>query len=216
MSTRMYGTTNITGDPRWWPSPRIGDVRHDAHDDERLVCQLFVRCPGTTRHPRGTCHCRVRPPHRWDRGLGSTSMEIRDVLDQKTDLARAGERAFERGVRYHAEGRIEPETWVDDRVKARVRGTFPYTVELWVERDGPAWSCMCPAAEDGADALASIPAAWIRARVKYPNWPLRQWSILGAMLRRLWIRIGCFPSASCSLGIHGNARTGDSGCISCR
>jgi len=77
-------------------------------------------------------------------------MGCSDVFDVQAITALAGERAHERGVRYHTEGRVELDTSGSHRTEATVRGTFPYTVELWVERDGPAWSCTCPAAEDGS------------------------------------------------------------------
>ncbi len=76
--------------------------------------------------------------------------DVLDVLDVQAIIAFAGERAYERGARYHAEGRVELDTSGSNRTEATVRGTFPYTVELWVERDDPAWSCTCPAAEDGS------------------------------------------------------------------
>lgn len=37
-----------------------------------------------------------------------------------------------------------------DSDSTTVRGTFPYVVELWVERANPGWRCTCPAAEDGS------------------------------------------------------------------
>jgi uncharacterized Zn finger protein len=62
----------------------------------------------------------------------------------------AGERVHARGVRYFGDGRVVHEADGDDRVRAIVKGTVPYVVELWVDSGGPAWSCSCPAAEDGA------------------------------------------------------------------
>jgi len=62
----------------------------------------------------------------------------------------AGPRSYPRGVGYHREGRVEPEAGSDVRLRARVRGTRPYVVELWVDAGRPGWSCTCPAAEDGS------------------------------------------------------------------
>jgi hypothetical protein len=62
----------------------------------------------------------------------------------------ADERVHGRGVRYFEDGRVVHEADGGDRVRAVVKGTVPYVVELWVEAGGPSWSCSCPAAEDGA------------------------------------------------------------------
>jgi uncharacterized Zn finger protein len=59
-------------------------------------------------------------------------------------------RVHARGVRYFEDGRVVHEADGGERVRAIVKGTVPYVVELWAEGGGPAWSCSCPAAEDGA------------------------------------------------------------------
>jgi uncharacterized Zn finger protein len=77
-------------------------------------------------------------------------MGLIDVFDLQTVVSLSPPRIYERGVRYHAEGRVEPEAGSGERLRATVRGTVPYTVELWVDRGNPVWSCSCPYAEDGA------------------------------------------------------------------
>jgi uncharacterized Zn finger protein len=62
----------------------------------------------------------------------------------------AGERVHGRGRKYFEDGRVVHEADGAERVRAIVKGTVPYVVELWVDGGGPAWSCSCPAAEDGA------------------------------------------------------------------
>ncbi len=62
----------------------------------------------------------------------------------------AGPRVYARGVGYYADGRVELDAAGDRRMEATVRGSIPYTVELWIDRDEPGWSCNCPAAEDGS------------------------------------------------------------------
>jgi len=62
----------------------------------------------------------------------------------------AGPRAFARGVGYFEDGRVEPEAGGGLRIRATVRGSVPYNVELWVDDGEPAWACACPAAEDGS------------------------------------------------------------------
>jgi uncharacterized Zn finger protein len=77
-------------------------------------------------------------------------MSLGDVFSIQVIGDLAGQCVYERGVGYHAGGRVEPGDGSDQRMSAVVRGTIPYTVELWVERGRPAWSCTCPYAEDGA------------------------------------------------------------------
>ena len=62
----------------------------------------------------------------------------------------ADPRSYLRGVGYQREGRVELEVGNDVRVRATVRGSMPYVVELWVDDGEPGWSCTCPAAEDGS------------------------------------------------------------------
>ena len=62
----------------------------------------------------------------------------------------AGSRSYERGVSYYLDGRVEPSDCSGLALRARVRGTIPYTVKLWVDGGKPGWSCTCPAAEDGS------------------------------------------------------------------
>jgi uncharacterized Zn finger protein len=57
---------------------------------------------------------------------------------------------YVRGVSYFQQGRVVPEAGSDERLRATVRGSMPYTVELWVEGGHPGWSCTCPYAEDGS------------------------------------------------------------------
>jgi uncharacterized Zn finger protein len=86
----------------------------------------------------------------------------------------AGPRSYARGVAYLADGRVVPEAGGELRVRATVRGTVPYVVELWADDNGPGWTCTCPAAENGAFckhcvAVASlygeVPASEVGAEV---------------------------------------------------
>ncbi len=85
-----------------------------------------------------------------DGDLGSTSMKLADVFTTHAIISLAGSRIYERGVRYLADGRVERVAGSSSSLKAKVRGTFPYTVELWANKGNPGWSCTCPFAEDGA------------------------------------------------------------------
>ena len=62
----------------------------------------------------------------------------------------AGPLPYLRGMSYCSDGRVEPAEGDGTGVHARVRGTMPYAVRLWVEDGRRAWSCDCPAAEDGS------------------------------------------------------------------
>ena len=76
-------------------------------------------------------------------------MDLRDVFDVETIGDLAGQRVYMRGVGYHDGGRVELVVQSEQRVEAVVRGTLPYTVELWIDHGQPGWSCTCPYAEDG-------------------------------------------------------------------
>jgi hypothetical protein len=73
-----------------------------------------------------------------------------DVFAEAVVERLAGARVYGRGTRYFEDGRVVHEADGGEGVRAIVKGTVPYVVELWVEGGGPAWSCSCPAAEDGA------------------------------------------------------------------
>lgn len=60
-----------------------------------------------------------------------------------------GPKTFERGKNYFEEGRVELLACEEGRLKARVRGTEPYRVEMWAERKALHAFCTCPAATDG-------------------------------------------------------------------
>jgi cupin 2 domain-containing protein len=72
------------------------------------------------------------------------------VLHRRTILALAGTPIFARGHRYYREGRVEGLARSDGRLTARVRGSEPYDVAIWVRGDGLAYACSCPFAAEGA------------------------------------------------------------------
>lgn len=76
--------------------------------------------------------------------------ELGETLDEQLIEDLAGSAAFFRGLAYFRDGRVGSVTSHKDRVRATVRGTLPYVVELWLSDDGMGWSCSCPAAEDGS------------------------------------------------------------------
>lgn len=76
--------------------------------------------------------------------------ELGEALDEHLIEDLAGSAAFFRGLAYFRDGRVGTVASHSDRVRATVRGTLPYVVELWLGDDGMGWSCSCPAAEDGS------------------------------------------------------------------
>ena len=76
--------------------------------------------------------------------------ELGEALDEGLIEDLAGSAAFFRGLAYFRDGRVGSVASHSDRVRATVRGTLPYVVELWLGDDGMGWSCSCPAAEDGS------------------------------------------------------------------
>ncbi len=85
-------------------------------------------------------------------------------LDAAAVAELAGPLVYERGVGYWREQRVELVEAGAGWLNASVRGTTPYSVELWTDEGEPRWSCTCPAAEDGsfckhcvATALSLLP-----------------------------------------------------------
>lgn len=77
-----------------------------------------------------------------------TSLE--KVFTRSLVMSLAGPVVYGRGVSYHRQGRALLQTEGGGRVRATVRGSVPYTVELWVDDGQPGWSCSCAAGEDGS------------------------------------------------------------------
>jgi len=75
---------------------------------------------------------------------------LQEVFSRSLVMSLCGPAVYGRGVSYLRQGRVEPEAGSDSRLRATVRGSVPYTVELWAESRQPGWSCSCPYAEDGS------------------------------------------------------------------
>ncbi|MDE0497779.1 MAG: SWIM zinc finger family protein [Acidimicrobiaceae bacterium] len=80
----------------------------------------------------------------------SIAEELGTALDAHLIEGLAGSAAFDRGARYMYDGRVQSVAEEDGRLRATVRGTMPYRVELWLDGDELLWRCTCPAAEDGS------------------------------------------------------------------
>lgn len=77
-------------------------------------------------------------------------MSLEEVFSRSAVMALAGPAIYGRGVGYFREGRVTLEAGSDVRLRATVRGSVPYTVELWDADGQPRWSCTCPYADDGS------------------------------------------------------------------
>lgn len=84
---------------------------------------------------------------------------LEEVFSRSEVMALADPAVYARGVGYFRQGRVEPEAGGDGRLRATVRGSVPYTVELWNVRGQPDWSCTCPYAEDGSFCKHAVAVA---------------------------------------------------------
>ncbi len=75
---------------------------------------------------------------------------LTELFDTATVARLAGPLVYQRGAGYLLDRRVESTEAGGGRLRATVRGTMPYLVELWTDRGRPRWSCTCPAAEDGS------------------------------------------------------------------
>jgi uncharacterized Zn finger protein len=75
---------------------------------------------------------------------------LKRVLDRQALRRLAGATSFERGNAYLATGQVRGLAAHDGSIEARVLGTRPYNVRLWVESGGLEYSCTCPVGSDGA------------------------------------------------------------------
>ena len=82
-----------------------------------------------------------------------------EVFSRPEVMGLAGPDVYGRGVDYFQQGRAEAEADGESRLRATVRGSVPYEVELWAEGGHPCWSCTCPYAEDGSFCKHAVAVA---------------------------------------------------------
>lgn len=75
----------------------------------------------------------------------------------------AGDRYFERGLAYFRHGAVGRLRASGKEISARVRGTRPYAVRLWIDRRELHWDCTCPLGRDGefCKHLVATGLAWL-------------------------------------------------------
>lgn len=78
----------------------------------------------------------------------------------------AGERAFERGADYFADGHVAGLKEDNSGITARVRGTYDYRVKLWAEDEELAFECNCPVGQDNVFCkhCVAVGLAWLERR----------------------------------------------------
>jgi uncharacterized Zn finger protein len=78
-----------------------------------------------------------------------TSSPFAPSLERSNLRRMAGARSFERGEEYFVNGQVESITEDKGTITAKVRGTYPYRVKLWIENEDLDYSCTCPMGADG-------------------------------------------------------------------
>jgi uncharacterized Zn finger protein len=88
---------------------------------------------------------------------------VRDLLGREALRGRAGDRTFQRGQRYAAEGRVSGIVEEGGNLSGTVAGTDDYEVRLWLDGDELAASCDCPVGEDGVFCkhMVALALAWL-------------------------------------------------------
>jgi uncharacterized Zn finger protein len=74
--------------------------------------------------------------------------KTKPVFDVAKLRKAAGNKVFERGEDYHADGSVDILTFSNSRVTAQVTGTQPYFVDLACNKGEPSGFCSCPAYVD--------------------------------------------------------------------
>ena len=84
-------------------------------------------------------------------------------LERGTLHRMAGARSFERGEDYFLNGQVKALTEDEGTITAKVQGTRPYQVELWIEEDDLEYSCTCPVGADGefCKHCVAVGLAWL-------------------------------------------------------
>lgn len=87
----------------------------------------------------------------------------KDLLDRRTLRRMAGTPSFERGEDYFANAQVSSSVEHEGTISAKVQGTRPYRVKLWVEDGELEYSCTCPVGADGAFCkhCVAVGLAWL-------------------------------------------------------
>ncbi len=94
------------------------------------------------------------------------SSSIGTLLDRDALRRMAGARSFERGEDYFDGGQVGALVEHEGTIAAKVQGTRPYRVKLWVKRGEIDYSCTCPVGAEGAFCkhCVAVGLAWLDRR----------------------------------------------------
>ena len=86
-----------------------------------------------------------------------------DVLHEEFLRGLAGDRSFERGVKYFNQGRVRSLAQYGNEISATVQGNYKYTVKLGLKNGIFEYRCSCPVGMDGAFCKHGVATAlaWI-------------------------------------------------------
>jgi uncharacterized Zn finger protein len=91
------------------------------------------------------------------------SSPFADFLERGTLRRMAGARSFERGEDYFLNGQVKALVEDAGTITAKVQGTQPYRVKLWIEQADLEYSCTCPMGADGefCKHCVAVGLAWL-------------------------------------------------------
>ncbi|MBK8252757.1 MAG: SWIM zinc finger family protein [Polyangiaceae bacterium] len=91
------------------------------------------------------------------------STPFASILHKEAVKALADSRAYARGQRYFAEGKVKSVTRNKTSLAGVVEGERSYAVRLWVNESSLAYSCSCPHGEEGnfCKHCVALSLAWL-------------------------------------------------------
>lgn len=91
------------------------------------------------------------------------SHTLADLVTESALEELAGDRYFERGLVYFRHSAVSRLRAGEKEISARVRGTRPYAVRLWLDGRELRWDCTCPLGRDGefCKHLVATGLAWL-------------------------------------------------------
>ncbi len=98
--------------------------------------------------------------------IAKASSPFAALLEGGTLRRMAGAKSFERGEDYFLNGQVKALTEDGGTVTAKVQGTQPYRVKLWIENADLDYSCTCPMGAEGefCKHCVAVGLAWLENR----------------------------------------------------